>query len=70
MISVRFVTLSAVVMLGFGLLAPASEAAARGAGQPAVKASRLSAMSDDATKDLRDLVKDIDKNRRQKSNIR
>ena len=72
MLSARAVTLSAAILMGLSLVLPASEAAARmmGAGQPAVKDSRLSTVNDGATKDLRDIVKDIDKNRQQKSNPR
>jgi hypothetical protein len=59
-------------LLGLSLVLPVSEAAARmiGAGQPAVKDSRLSTIKDGATKDLRDLVKQVDQNRQQKSHAR
>lgn len=71
MLSPRIVTLSAAVLLGLSLVVPASEVVAKArAGQPAVKASRLSTVNDGATKDLRDLVKEIDQNRQKKSNIR
>lgn len=71
MLSPRIVTLSAAVLLGLSMLVPAPEAAARaGAGQPAVTSSRLSTVNDGATKDLRDLVKEVDQNRRKKINTR
>ena len=72
MLFARTVTLFAAILLGLGVVLPASEAAARtmGAGQPAVKDTRLTTINDGATKDLRDVVKDVDKNRQKKSNIR
>jgi hypothetical protein len=71
MLSVRAVTLSAAILLGLSLALPA-EAGARmmGAGQPAVKDSRLSTVNDGSTKDLRDLVNKVEQNRLKKEKTR
>jgi hypothetical protein len=72
MLSVRAVTLSAAIVLGLSLTLPASEAGARmmGAGQPAVKDSRLSTVNDGSTKDLRDIVNKVEQNRLKKEKTR